>query len=137
MHSLHRQDFQMHRQIVIGLILGIFAAYVYPDDKSVIPTLGNLFVKALKAVAPILVFVLVASAIAKHQSGQKTSMKPIIVLYFVGMLISGGLALTMSYIFPSTFTELAQNADVSAPSGIGEVLINFVNQSAKKLFFFI
>ncbi|MBO6157003.1 MAG: serine/threonine transporter SstT [Succinivibrio sp.] len=127
--TLNRVPFIL--QIVIGLILGIFAAYVYPDDKSVIPTLGNLFVKALKAVAPILVFVLVASAIAKHQSGQKTSMKPIIVLYFVGMLISGGLALTMSYIFPSTFTELAQNADVSAPSGIGEVLINFVNQAVE------
>ncbi|MDY5323632.1 MAG: serine/threonine transporter SstT, partial [Succinivibrio sp.] len=39
-------------QIVIGLLLGIFAAYVYPDDKTVIPTLGTLFVKALKAVAP-------------------------------------------------------------------------------------
>ena len=118
-------------QIVIGLLLGIFAAYVYPDDKTVIPTLGTLFVKALKAVAPILVFVLVASAIAKHQAGQKNNMKPIITLYFVGMVVSGTLALVMSYAFPSTFSELAANANVSAPSGIIEVLVNFVNNAVE------
>ena len=118
-------------QIVIGLLLGIFAAYVYPDDKTVIPTLGTLFVKALKAVAPILVFVLVASAIAKHQAGQKNNMKPIITLYFVGMVVAGTLALVMSYAFPSTFSELAANANVSAPSGIIEVLVNFVNNAVE------
>ena len=118
-------------QIVIGLLLGIFAAYVYPDDKTVIPTLGTLFVKALKAVAPILVFVLVASAIAKHQAGQKNNMKPIITLYFVGMVVSGTLALVMSYAFPSNFSELAANANVSAPSGIIEVLVNFVNNAVE------
>ena len=75
-------------QIAGGLVLGILIALVYPDDKTVIPTIGNLFVKALKAVAPILVFVLVSSAIAKHNSGQQTNMKPIILLYIVSMVIA-------------------------------------------------
>ena len=118
-------------QIVIGLILGIVAAYVYPDDKTVIPTFGVIFVKALKAVAPILIFVLVSAAIAKHQAGNQTHMKPIIVLYFAGMVLSGTLALIMSYAFPSTFTELAANADVSAPQGIKEVLVNFITQAVE------
>ncbi|MGN0903073.1 MAG: serine/threonine transporter SstT [Succinivibrio sp.] len=118
-------------QIVIGLMAGILAAAVYPDDNTVIPTLGVLFVKALKAVAPILVFILVTSAIAKHQTGSKTAMKPIIALYFIAMICSGTLALVMSYIFPSTFAELADNANVSAPAGIKEVLVNFVNQAVE------
>lgn len=128
-HSLNKIPFIL--QIIVGLLLGIVAAYVYPDDKSVIPTLGTLFVKALKAVAPILIFVLVTSAVAKHKTGQQTAMKPIIALYFIGMIISGTLALSMSYIFPSTFSELALNANVSAPSGIKEVLVNFVNQAVE------
>ena len=118
-------------QIVCGLILGIFAAFVYPYDTTVIPTFGVIFVKALKAVAPILIFVLVSAAIAKHKSGMQTNLKPIIVLYFAGMVLSGGLALVMSYMYPSTFSELATNANVSAPQGIKEVLVNFVTQAVE------
>ncbi len=119
-------------QIVIGLICGVVVAMVYPEDKSVIPTFGRLFVSALKAVAPILVFVLVASAVAKHQSGTQTNLRPIIVLYLVSMALSALLALTMSRVFPSTFTELtAQASDINAPQGIKEVLINFVNQAVE------
>ena len=127
--SINRVPFIL--QIIIGLLLGILVAYVYPDDTSIIPTLGTLFVKALKAVAPILVFVLVSAAIAKHQSCEKTAMKPIIVLYLVSMVASGTLALLMSYACPSTFPELAANANVNAPSGIKEVLINFINQAVE------
>ena len=117
-------------QIVIGLIIGIILAYVYPYDKSIIPTFGTLFVKALKSVAPILVFVLVSSAIARHQKGQQSNMKPIIVLYFVSMALSATLALAMSYIFPSNFNILAGHVEnLTAPQGITEVFVNFVNQA--------
>ncbi len=122
-------------QIVIGLCLGIITAIVYPDDKSVIPTLGHLFVQALKAVAPILVFVLVSAAIAKHQTGTKTNMKPIIVLYLAGMAASALLALTLSRVFPSFFSELAAQADgINPPQGIKEVFINFLNQAVENPF---
>ena len=118
-------------QIIIGLAFGVLVAYIYPDDKTVIPTFGTLFVKALKAVAPLLIFVLVTSAIAKHKSGSQTNLKPIIALYFAGMVISGTLALGLSYLFPSTFTELAASENVSAPKGVVEVLVNFVNQAVE------
>jgi len=127
--TLSKMPFIM--QIIMGLGLGIIAAIIYPNDSTIIPTFGTLFVKALKAVAPILIFVLVSSAIAKHKSGMQTNLKPIILLYFAGMILSGTLALVMSYVFPSTFTELAKNAGVSAPQGIKEVLVNFVTQAVE------
>lgn len=52
-------------QIVIGMILGIVLALIIPSDKLVLPTLGSLFVSALKAIAPLLVFVLVSASIAR------------------------------------------------------------------------
>ena len=117
-------------QIVIGLIIGIFLAFIFPNDKSIIPTFGTLFVKALKAVAPILVFVLVSSAIARHKQGQQSNMKPIIALYFISMLLSATLALLMSYAFPSTFNILSEHVEnLSAPQGVSEVIINFINQA--------
>ena len=126
--SLNRIPFIL--QIVIGLIIGILIALVYPYDKSILPTFGTLFVKALKSVAPILVFALVSAAIARHHQGAKTNMKPIIVLYLVSMILASTLALTMSYLFPSNFQVLASaDANVSAPQGISEVLMNFINQA--------
>ncbi|MCR5536206.1 MAG: serine/threonine transporter SstT [Succinivibrio sp.] len=128
--TLNRVPFIL--QICAGLLLGILLALIYPFDQTIIPTFGTLFVKALKAVAPILVFVLVSSAIAKHQSGTQTNMKPIIVLYVVSMVIASTLALVASYMFPSTFSELAQAQEgLTPPQGIKEVLVNFVNQAVE------
>ena len=47
-------------QVILGLVIGILIALVYPYDKTVIPTFGTIFVSALKAMDPILVFVLVS-----------------------------------------------------------------------------
>lgn len=119
-------------QIVIGLCLGIIFALVYPYDETVLPAFGNLFVKALKAVAPILVFVLVSAAIAKQKQNQHSSLKTVIYLYFISMVLASTLALVMSYAFPSTFAELANQAEgVNPPSGIKEVLLNFINQAVE------
>ena len=129
-NTLNKSPFIL--QIIIGLFLGIIVAVVYPDDKAIIPTLGKLFVQALKAVAPILVFVLVSAAIAKHRTGTQTNMRPIITLYMVGMMAAALLAFTMSQIFPSTFSALASQAEgVNTPQGIKEVLINFLNQAVE------
>ena len=127
-NALNRVPFIL--QIVIGLCLGIFLAWVYPDDKTLIPALGSLFVKALKAIAPLLVFVLVAAAIAKQDTTRHTSLKTVIALYVIGMVLASTIALVMSYAFPSTFSELADEAQgVTPPQGIKEVLLNFVNQA--------
>ena len=117
-------------QVVLGLCIGILLALVYPYDTSVLPTFGTLFVSALKAIAPLLVFVLVSAAIARHSKGVRTNMKPIIAMYFISMALASLLALVMSYLFPSTFTELAAAADnVNPPQGISDVLLNFVRQA--------
>lgn len=117
-------------QVVIGLIVGVILAMIIPGDKTVLPAFGNLFVSALKAMAPILVFVLVSSAIAGHNKGTKTNMKPVIMVYFVSMIFASILALTMSYAFPVTFPALANAAtEVSPPQGISEVLLNFIMQA--------
>lgn len=117
-------------QVVIGLILGVILAMIIPGDKTVLPAFGNLFVSALKAMAPILVFVLVSSAIAGHNKGTKTNMKPVILVYFFSMIFASILALCMSYAFPVTFPALADAAsEVSPPQGISEVLLNFIMQA--------
>ena len=117
-------------QVVLGLCIGILLALVYPYDTSVLPTFGTLFVSALKAIAPLLVFVLVSAAIARHSKGVRTNMKPILAMYFISMALASLLALVMSYLFPSTFTELAAAADnVNPPQGISDVLLNFVRQA--------
>ncbi|MCR5085133.1 MAG: serine/threonine transporter SstT [Succinivibrionaceae bacterium] len=119
-------------QIVIGLVIGILIAIVYPHDTSVIPTFGRIFVSALKALAPILVFVLVAAAIARHTRGQPNNMKTVLYLYFIDMLIAGSTALTMSYLFPSTFSELAQQVEgIESPQTVSVVLLNFINQAVQ------
>ena len=71
-------------QIVIGLLAGIALAYVAPQAALSVGFIGNVFVSALKAVAPILVFILVMASIANHQHGQQTHIRPILLMYLLG-----------------------------------------------------
>ncbi len=64
-------------QISIGLVCGIVLAMLAPDLARATGLLGDVFIAALKAVAPVLVFVLVAASIAKHKSGQPTHIRPV------------------------------------------------------------
>ena len=111
------------KQIAIGLVLGILVAVVSPNIGLAAGLLGSLFVGALKAVAPILVFVLVAAAIAQHQKGNEAFVKPIIVLYIIGTFTAALVAVLASLAFPTTLV-LANAGDVSTnpPSGIVEVM---------------
>ena len=128
--TLNRVPFIL--QIVIGLALGILIALVYPYDETVLPALGSLFVSALKAIAPLLVFVLVSAAIAKQRTDQHSSIKTVIYLYFISMVLSTSLSLVMSYLFPSSFAELAAGAkDVTPPQGVKDVLLNFLKQAVQ------
>lgn len=110
------------QQIIIGLVIGIILALVAPDKLSGITILGDLFVGALKAVAPILVFFLVMSAIAHHKQGQKTNMKRVILLYLIGTFLAGTLAVIVSFIFPMELALVETAEGVAPPEGIGEVL---------------
>jgi serine/threonine transporter len=84
--------------------------------------LGTLFVGALKAVAPVLVLMLVMASIANHKQGQKTSIRPILFLYLLGTFSAALIAVVVSFIFPSVLTLVTNTAEITPPSGIFEVL---------------
>lgn len=108
-------------RIVIGIVVGIILALAFPDA-SWLSMLGTLFISALKAIAPILVFILVMNALASHRGGQKTNMKTIIILYAVGTFIAGFIGVVVVKIFPITLSLKPSDNELSPPSGIGEVI---------------
>ena len=114
------------KRILIGIVIGFILALAAPEAASSVSILGSLFVSALKAVAPVLVFVLVIHAIAKQSGGQKTNMKSILVLYAIGTFLAGAVAVVASFLFPTTLTLKEAAGDVSPPSGVGEVLETLV-----------
>ena len=114
------------KQIIIGLVIGIVLALVAPKQLAPITVLGDLFVGALKGVAPVLVFFLVMAAIAGHKSGEKTNMKHVLLLYLVGTFLAGTLAVVASFIFPINLTLVEATTDIAPPSGISEVLMNLL-----------
>ncbi|MBD9460405.1 serine/threonine transporter SstT [Pseudomonas sp. PDM05] len=109
-------------QIVIGLIAGILLALLAPQAAQATGFIGKVFVTALKAVAPILVFVLVMASIANHKHGQETHIKPILFLYLLGTFAAAVVAVIASMWFPSPLVLITHDTSVSAPGGIGEVL---------------
>ena len=114
------------KRILVGIVIGLILALVAPEAASGVSILGSLFVSALKAVAPVLVFVLVIHAIAKQSGGQKTNMKSILVLYAIGTFLAGAVAVIASFLFPITLTLKEAAGDVSPPSGVGEVIETLV-----------
>jgi serine/threonine transporter len=113
-------------QIAIGLVLGIALALIAPGATKSVALLGDLFIAALKAVAPILVFVLVAAAIANHKHGQPTHIRPVLILYLLGTLAAALLAVLVSFAFPTTLVLDAPAATGNPPGGILIVLKNLL-----------
>ena len=109
-------------QILVGIVLAVIIASSSPETATSISFLGKLFVSALKAVAPILVFVLVMSSIANQKQGTKTKIKPIIYLYLIGTLLAATTAVMMSYLFPIELVLSATDIKANPPQGISEVL---------------
>ena len=111
-------------QIIIGLIAGTLIGAFIPSIAPTVGLLGALFVGALKAVAPFLVFILVTAAIAQHNEGTQTHMRPILLLYALGTFGAAVIAVLGSFLFPITLT-LTQTAEgMTPPSGIAEVMKN-------------
>jgi len=109
-------------QILIGLIAGIALALFAPEAAKGSAFIGKVFVSALKAVAPILVFVLVMASIANHKHGQETHIRPILFLYLLGTFAAAVVAVVASMAFPSHLVLSTDNVSVTAPGGIAEVL---------------
>ncbi|MBS0542412.1 MAG: serine/threonine transporter SstT, partial [Proteobacteria bacterium] len=113
-------------QIAIGLVLGIVLALVAPEATKAVALLGDLFIAGLKSVAPVLVFVLVMAAIASHQHGQTTHIRPILVLYVVGTLAAALVAVIASFAFPTTLVLNAPPVAGTPPGGIIVVIKNLL-----------
>ena len=114
-------------QIFIGLIAGIAVALLWPSAAGKIEILGQIFITALKSVAPVLVFILVTAAISNYNSNQPTHIKPILMLYLIGTLGASMVAVAASMMFPSVLV-LAQAADAAnaPPSNVAEVMKSLV-----------
>ena len=93
-------------RIVIGLVIGAILGLLLPSDGSVAPAiitlLGTLFVNALKAVAPILVFFLISSALCNAKA--PGSMQTLIILYLVSTFVAALVAVIGCYLFPMELT---------------------------------
>ncbi len=113
-------------QIAVGLIIGILIAVFVPAVVPVVSIFGDLFVSALKGVAPLLVFILVMNAMVQRKEGGDTNMKPIITLYVIGTFAASIVGVTLSFLFPQTLVLQLGNSKVNPPSGIAEVVHNLI-----------
>lgn len=125
------------KRIVIGVILGALLGLLVPS-MTFIGLIGQMFVGGLKAIAPLLVFALVANALSQSRDGQKSNMKLVIFLYILATFSAAFVAVLSSYVFPVTLTlteSAAANAD--SPEGIAQVfqglLLNIVDNPINAL----
>lgn len=115
------------KQIAVGLVIGICIAVFFPPVIPVVKIFGDLFVKALKGVAPVLVFFLVMNAMAQRKEGSQASMKPIIILYIIGTFFASLIGVSMSFLFPTSLSlQVAPDTQLAPPSGIIQVLHNLI-----------
>uniref|UniRef100_UPI00402752BC serine/threonine transporter SstT n=1 Tax=Mitsuokella multacida TaxID=52226 RepID=UPI00402752BC len=112
--------------IIVGLILGIIIALAAPQAVPAVSVLGDLFVRALKGIAPVLVFVLVMNALAQKNSDASASMKPIVRLYVFATFCASLVAVAYSFAFPTVLHLQVADAQLAPPSGIVEVLHNLI-----------
>lgn len=114
--------------IILALILGTFVGWALPDTAIGFGILGSMFIGALKAVAPILVFCLVLAAITGYQSNKKVYIKPVLMLYLIGTFIAALTAVIVSFIFPTEIVGLSQQVvqQQTAPKTLQEVLTNLM-----------
>ena len=126
------------KRILVGLVVGIVLAIAIPKQAAFVVIFGSLFVSALKAVAPILVFFLVMSAISQHKAGHQTNMVTVIKLYLLGTLLASIVGVVASFMFPVNLTLVAGVDSVTPPGGVVDVLktllLNVVDNPVKALF---
>ena len=128
-------DMSLVQRIVVGILVGILFGIFFPTW-TFISILGTLFVSCLKAIAPILVFFLTMASIAKHKIGNKTFVKPILILYLVGTLLSALVAVIVSSIFtvPITLQEtVSEKAPQSLESVLSTMLTNVTQNPVQSL----
>ncbi len=113
-------------QIVLALIAGIAFAFLFPAATPGVGLLGKLFISALKAVAPVLVLILVMASISNHRPGDSTLIRPVLWLYVVGTLAAAIVGVFASMLFPSTLVLQTAATGVTPPGNVQEVLMALV-----------
>ena len=113
-------------RILIGLIIGAILGVAAPKATG-LALLGDLFVGALRAVAPILVFVLVIASLANSKSNGAKNMRIVIILYMLTTFIGAVVAVCGSFLFPITLRlGKAATSEAAPPTGVLEVLKNLL-----------
>lgn len=116
--------------IVLAMILGVLIGAIVPSFGVSLGILGSLFVGALKAVAPVLVFILVMSAVTGYQTGggNQVYIKPVLILYLFGTFAAALTAVMASFAFPTELVGLNAQiaAEQAAPASLKEVLTNLL-----------
>lgn len=115
------------KRISIGIGIGVLLAVIFPQAQA-IGLLGQIFVGGLKAIAPLLVFALVANALSQQQKGQKSNMKTVILHYLLGTFAAALVAVLVNFFFPISIELASSSQKVSPPDGIGQVLSNLLLQ---------
>ena len=117
-------------RILICLIIGAILGFLVPKA-SWIGILGELFVGALKAIAPILVFMLVASSLANSKGGNMEKLRTVIILYLVSTLCAAIVSVFTSFAFRVTIPLTGLDAvDAStAPQGMAEDVVKNLLES--------
>lgn len=109
------------KRIVVGLIIGVILALVVPKASG-IGVLGDVFVGALKGIAPLLVFFLVMSALCNAGKSHGGVIRTVIILYMFSTVLAAVIAVFASMIFPVQMVLTDAAADAAAPDGIVAVL---------------
>ena len=112
-------------RILAGMIIGAALSYLFPQATA-IGMLGDIFVRALKAIAPLLVFFLVMSALCKGGESHGGVIRTVIILYMFSTLLASVLAVFASMIFKVEMVLPTAVTDTIAPQGIAEVLGNLL-----------
>ena len=113
------------KRISIGILCGALLAVLFPQA-SAIGLLGEIFVGGLKAIAPLLVFALVANALSQQKKGEKSNMKKVILLYLLGTFAAALVSVLVSFVFPLEIDLADAKQSLSPPDGIGQVLSNLL-----------
>ncbi|MBR1633897.1 MAG: serine/threonine transporter SstT [Lachnospiraceae bacterium] len=111
-------------RIIIGIIVGVILAFAVPQA-AWIEVLGDLFVGALKAIAPVLVAVLVASSLCQDSAKLDSRFALVIFFYLFSTYLASFTAVLASFAFPQTITlseKLVTDEAAAAPGGLGEIV---------------
>lgn len=124
------------KRIIGGLALGIILGLLVPKASG-IALFGSVFVGALKAIAPLLVFVLVISSLCHSGKSHGGVIKTVIILYMFSTILASVIAVFTSKLFPVTLTLTEGFEEMSSPGSIGDVfnslLMNIVENPITSL----